>query len=209
MTGPAGHRPRRVIDGGDVVRGAARHFRAYGSLDMDRLAIELAVSRATLYRVVGNRDALLGDALWLLARRLLRPRPPGGSFGVDGVIEVSRRFVAGVRAAEPLRRFIDAEPETAARVLFTAAGNVHGRAVRAQYEVFVEAGLAGAGLDAAALYVGIVESVLFGDLFRGPRVGFAVAERALRALLPDTRPARRTAAGLQIRTFAEANRGLH
>jgi hypothetical protein len=173
-----------VIGGGDVVRGAAKHFRAHGTLDMDLLATELAVSRATLYRVVGNRDALLGDALWLLARRLLETaRRARRQSGVDGVIEVSRRFAAGVRAAAPLRRFIDTEPRTAARVLLTAASEVSARAVRAQQEVFVEAGLAGAGLDAACLYVRIIESVLFGDLFRGPRVDFAVAEGALRALL--------------------------
>jgi hypothetical protein len=176
---------RRVIAGDVVVRGAARHFRAHGTLDMDLLATELAVSRATLYRVVGNRDALLGDALWLLARRLLDAARRGRRrSGADGVIEVSRRFAAGVRSAAPLRRFITAEPQTAARLLFTAAGEVHCRAVRAQHQLFVEAGLAQAGLDVACLYVRIVESVLFGDLFRGPRVDFAVAERALRALLP-------------------------
>jgi len=151
---------------------------------MALLATELAVSRATLYRVVGSRDALLADALWLLARRQLEAaRHTRRHSGANGVIEVSRRFAADVRAAEPLRRFINAEPQTAARVLFTTANAVHYRAVHAQHEVFVEAGLTRAGLDVAYLYVRIVESVLFGELFRGPRVDFAVAERALRALL--------------------------
>lgn len=170
----------RVIDGGAVVRGAAHHFRAHGSVDMDRLATDLAVSRATLYRVVGNRDAVLGDALWLLARRLLESaRHTCRQSGIDGVIELSRRFVAGARATEALRSFVKAEPGTAARVL----AELRGRAVPAVHEVFAEAGLTGVGLDVACLYLRVIESVLFGDLFRGPRVGFAVAERPLRALL--------------------------
>jgi hypothetical protein len=47
---PPGDRP------GKAVRGAVRHFQACGSLDMDALATELAISRATLYRVAGSRD---------------------------------------------------------------------------------------------------------------------------------------------------------
>lgn len=204
---------RRVIDRRDVVRGAAQHFRAHGSLDMDRLATELAVSRATLYRVVGSRDTLLGDTLWLLGRRLLdtarhpRSRPsadqdasrhargrPGadqdaarrayGRSSADRVIVVSRRFVAGCRSAEPLRRFVTGEPHAAARILLTPGGAVHRRAVRAQHEILAEAGLVGADLCAlAGLYVTVMESVLFGDWLGGPRVDFATAEPALRALL--------------------------
>lgn len=178
---------RRVIAHSEVVHGAVRQFQSRGSLDMDVLAIELAISRATLYRVAGSRDALLGDALWHLGRRVLhRARRARQQPGVDGVIEVSRRFADRLRSAPPMRRFVAAEPQTAARVLFTPSGEVHRRAIQAQEEIFVEAGAAGPGEDVfpqAFLYVRIMESVLYSELFSGRRVDFAVAERALRALL--------------------------
>ena len=52
-----------------IVAGARRHFLREGTIDMERLAQELAVSRATLYRAVDGRDRLLGDVLWSLAER--------------------------------------------------------------------------------------------------------------------------------------------
>jgi AcrR family transcriptional regulator len=154
---------------------------------MDVLATELAISRATLYRVIGSRDALLGDALWQLARRTLdRCRREREQPGVDGVLEVSRCFAGRLWAAPPLRRFLVEEPETAARVLFTPSGEVHRRAVRAQAEIFVEAGACEAGDDLfgrAFLYVRLMESVLYGELISGRPIGLELAEGALRALL--------------------------
>ncbi|GIE94547.1 hypothetical protein Ari01nite_20120 [Paractinoplanes rishiriensis] len=176
-----------MIGHGEVVRGAVRQFQGHGSLDMDALAGELAISRATLYRVAGSRDALLGDALWHLARRLLdRARTARRASGADGVIEVSRRFAERLWSSPPMRRFVADEPQTAARVLFTGSGEVHRRAVLAQGEIFVEAGAAGPEDDVyplAFLYVRVMESVLYAELLSGRRVEFAVAERALRALL--------------------------
>ena len=181
----SGMESRRVISREAVVRGAARQFAVAGSVDMQTLAADLAISRATLYRVAGSRDALLGEALWTLGRRLLdvaraeRVRP-----GVDGVIEVSRIFADRLAAAPPMQTFVGAEPDTAARVLFTPSGAVHRRIVIAQREVFVEAGVAAADLSARAfLYVRLMESVLYSDLISGRRVDFTTAEGALRALL--------------------------
>ncbi|GAA0579247.1 QsdR family transcriptional regulator [Paractinoplanes ferrugineus] len=154
---------------------------------MDSLATQLAISRATLYRVAGSRDALLGDALWALGdRTLARARTRRRTCGVDGVLEVSRRFHDKLRGSRPMRRFVDDEPQTAARVLFTPSGEVHRRAVLTQRDIFVEAGAAHAEadlFDQAFLYVRIMESVLYSELFTGREVGFPVAERALRALL--------------------------
>jgi hypothetical protein len=176
---------RRVISRDAVVRGAMRQFALAGSVDMQSLAGDLAISRATLYRVAGSRDALLGEALWLLGRRLLdRARSERVRRGADGVIEVSRIFADQLSVAPPMRIFIDTEPDTAARVLFTPSGAVHRRIVVAQSDVFVEAGLTAKDLPARAfLYVRIMESILYSDLINGRPVDFTTAEGALRALL--------------------------
>src|SRR3954467_10934199 len=58
--------PRRAVSREQVTAGACRLFLERGTVDMDELALRLAISRATLYRVVHGRDQLLGDVLWRL-----------------------------------------------------------------------------------------------------------------------------------------------
>jgi hypothetical protein len=52
----------RVITYEAIVAGARVQFLREGTIDMERLANELAVSRASLYRAVDGRDRLLGEA---------------------------------------------------------------------------------------------------------------------------------------------------
>ena len=154
---------------------------------MDALAGELAISRATLYRAVGSRDALLGDMLWSIARTLIAmawSRTTGT--GPDRVIAVSRAFAELLQSAHPLREFSAAEPQTATRVLLTGAAEMTGRAVDAQLEIFLQAGIEGEPDDLrrrAALYVRTLEGVLYGPLLGSGPIAFESAEPALRALL--------------------------
>ncbi|NUT47868.1 MAG: hypothetical protein HOV94_11250 [Saccharothrix sp.] len=155
---------------------------------MEALAGSLAISRATLYRVVHSRDGLLADVLWVLAdRSLARARRERRHNGVEGVLEVTRRFVADLRAAGPFRAFLRGEPETAARVLFHASGGVHRRAVSAQKEILLEVeggSWSTAALDQVAfLYVRIVESALYAELLTGMPLDPALAEQAARTVL--------------------------
>ncbi|SCL60778.1 hypothetical protein GA0070617_4471 [Micromonospora yangpuensis] len=185
---------RRVISRETVVRGGSHHFLAHSSIDMDELARTLAVSRATLYRVAGSRDRLLGDVLWWLgSRQLTEARRARRQGGVSGVVEVTRRFADALLASAPLRRFLVAEPEVAARVLFTASGQVHQRFVCAQEQIFRE--VLGPDLSrccatprsVAYLYIRIVESALYAELLAGQQPDFDLAEQALWALLTPAR----------------------
>ena len=188
---PVSARPRgRVISYEEVVVGARRHFLRTSTIEMEPLAAELAVSRATLYRVVGGRDRLLGDVLWSLGEPILTAaRNSATGTGIEWILEISRRFYEGVIGAAPFRHFLDAEPQTAVRVLFTPAGRVHERYVRAQREIFVEAIrreriALSPDLDSLAyLYVRIFESMLYADLLSGRTPDVEPAERAARALL--------------------------
>ena len=181
----------RVISYDEVVAGARRYFLRESTLDMEQLAHELAVSRATLYRAADGRDRLLGDVLWSLAERTYEQARRGISAGggVDAILELSHRFTESVMSFQPFRRFLEAEPQTALRVLLTPAGDVHARTVALQREIFAEA-FAGretelpGDLDSLAyLYVRLRESILYADILSGRRPDPDVAERAVRALL--------------------------
>ncbi|MFC9945565.1 QsdR family transcriptional regulator [Streptomyces pratensis] len=189
---PGARASRRVVTRGHVVHRACRFFLRHGTVDMSALAQDLAVSRATLYRVAGSRDALLADVLWELAEHLLdRARRRRTRAGVDGVLEITRYFVTALRASAPFGSFLRAEPETARRLL--TAGCVHRRAVLAQRSILLEAGEGDlpwprSGIDDLAyLYVRVVESTLYAELLSSRRPDLALAERTARALLRQTR----------------------
>ena len=180
---------RRVVSQDQVLRGACRFFLRHGRVEMDALAASLAISRATLYRVVHSRDGLLADVLWVLADRLLaRARQERTNVGVEGVLEVTRHFVDRLRVAAPLRAFLRGEPDTAARVLFGGCDAVHRRAVRAQERILLEVrGEPGPPAPAlgqvAFLYVRIVESALYAELLGGTPLDPDLVERAARTVL--------------------------
>jgi len=184
--------PRRVISREQVVAGACTLFLNRGTVDMDQLAISLAISRATLYRVVHSRDELMAEVLWRLAeQQLTRARAQRTRSGVDGVLQVARGFSRRVVASRSFRRFLSTEPETASRILFTAAGGVHQRAVDATRQLFVEAAPPehpgawhGGDLDKLAyLNDRIFESLYYGELLHGATPDIDLVETAARALL--------------------------
>jgi AcrR family transcriptional regulator len=159
---------------------------------MQSLADELGVSRATLYRVVANRDRLLGDVIWDLGARTLeraiRETPPEHS-GIDRIVETSRRFNQYVMAFAPLRGFLKEEPLTAFRVLFSPAGRVHERAVaawRGMLEEAVDRGEIVPPFDVDRLAYVLVrsgESMLYADLIAGREPDIELAAVIQRAVL--------------------------
>ena len=186
---------RRVISHEAAVQGAIRYFLRHGTVDVDELATTLAVSRATLYRVVGSRELLLGHVLWELCRhRLDAARRARTRDGIDGVLEVTRHFAAGLPAATGLITFVTTETELADRVMYSTTGVVHPRVVAAQKEIFLEAGCGGgpgaaADLDRLAyLYTRMAEAALYAGVLYEPEPDLGASEKALRALLTDALP---------------------
>jgi hypothetical protein len=183
----------RVITLDQAVEAGCRYFLRRATLDMEAVAHDLAVSRATLYRVVGSRDRLLGEVLWRLAAGALdQARDRRRSDGIEGVLEVVHDFARRMLATRPLRAFVAAEPETATRVLVT----VHRRGIAAVCALFDEVGLgkrdssdlspAGGLVDdperVAYLLIRIVESLCFAEL-AGTRPDLELAEQTVRGLL--------------------------
>ena len=135
----------RVITYAQAARCARQLFTETAALDMEELAHRLAVSRATLYRVVSSRDRLLGDVLWELGEATTRraaQEAPG--VGVDRLLGTAARFNEQIVAYQPLRRLLRDDPATAFRVLFMAEAGVHRRFVELWRELMAAEVAAGA-----------------------------------------------------------------
>jgi hypothetical protein len=188
-----------VITLEQAVDAACRSFVRDGTIDLAEIAVSLAVSRATLYRVVGSRDRLLTEVLWRLAQRSLeRAQARRTRDGIEGVLQVVHLFARQVLASRPLRRFIAGEPQTATRVLTSADGAVQRQAIEATTRLFKEVGLTGRAFQVdgllasprladdpervAYLLVRIVESLSFAEL-AGTRPDLDLIEQTIRAML--------------------------
>ncbi|WP_407317866.1 QsdR family transcriptional regulator [Isoptericola halotolerans] len=185
----------RVITYPTALRTARRQFVASGGPAMDQLTEDLWVSRATLYRVVGSRDRLLGDVLWQLAARTLEQAwgrsADAGQRGVERLLDVARRFDDEVGAHEPLQKYLAVDPVDATRVLFGATARVHVRNVEAWADLVrreQETGNLGplqfSVAETAFAFVRIGESVLFGSVLAGIEPDRRLGEHLRRTVLP-------------------------
>lgn len=180
----------RVITYEDAVAAGERLFHQSGALDMGDLASALNVSRATLYRVAGSRDRVLGDVLWEQGSRVMSQivaETPGT--GVDRLVSIAERFNAGLVEYQPLRRFVRDDPASAFRVLFMPEGRVHVRFVELWRDVLLSAEQAGEVVlpldvdDLAFVWVRVGESMIYADLLSGREPNVALAATVQRALL--------------------------
>jgi len=171
-------------------RVARQWFLAGRRIEMQELAAELGVNRATLFRWVGSRDDLLAEILWSLAEPTLTraiDNSPGN--GGQRIATVVGRFATLLDEAAFFRDFLRREPERALRILTTRASTVQARLVSAIETLLCEEitqGRLHAPLpprDLAYLLVRIVESFLYADIITGEQLDIAKAEQAITALL--------------------------
>lgn len=188
--------PTRVIDHADAMAVARGWFLDGRPIDMRQLADELAVGRATLYRVVGSRDRLLGDILYGLSVATLRQAKESAAArtepGAERLVQTALHLNEAIVSFEPIRTFMSQDPETAFRVLFMPAARVHERAVETWHNVIADAVAADhmpspGDLDRVAfMFVRIGESMIFADLLAGRDPDLSLAAELQRCLLsPD------------------------
>lgn len=93
------------------------------SIDMSALAGELGLSRATLYRRVGNHDNLLGLILANLAQhtfgQIKADLTENGTIGVAKVLAGFERYINTVIKAPPLHQLIKRDPVLFMRVVMS------------------------------------------------------------------------------------------
>ena len=165
-------------------------------LDMQGLADELGVSRATLFRQAGSREALLGKALWALTERTLviaaarwEAERPEGALHTPGT---GRHLNAIVSRSPGLRRLLDEEPALTLRLLTDPRGRVQTGIVTFA-EALLRRDMAEFGLvpliepDALAYaLVRLGESFLYADVLAARQPDVATANRLQQALVEGT-----------------------
>lgn len=159
-------------------------------VDMQDLAAELGVARATLFRWVGNRDQLLAEVIWSTAEPTWRHAvEEAQGAGAERVVAAYDRFVRDVIAAEFFARYLRREPERALRLLTTKASGFQHRLV-AEFERLLRHEHATQDMclplpaaDLAYLMVRIAESFIYSDLITGETPDATKATDAIRVLL--------------------------
>jgi AcrR family transcriptional regulator len=110
---------------------ARRHYLAGRRIDMQALANELGISRATLYRWTGPREQLISDVVFSLSDAVFEQakRETAQLSGSARLIAVFRRHVAALVEARPLQVFLQQETHAALRILTSRGGSVQYRTV--------------------------------------------------------------------------------
>ena len=186
----AGHGPEPPARPVDALVAARRHFLRGERVDMQELAAELKVNRATLYRWVGSRELLLGEVLWSLAELgLQEARAAAEGAGVEWMVQYYEHFMRNVAGHEPTKRFVESEPELAMRLLTSKQGVQQGRLIANLEAVLQEKAAAGElklrvpVADLAYVMVRIAESFIWRDLITGEEPDVHRAADVVRVLL--------------------------
>jgi AcrR family transcriptional regulator len=177
-----------------VRRSARRRFLAGHRLDMGDLAADLGISRATLYRWVGNREQLLGEILWSLAEGGLEQARAYADAtatdpGADWIARFTHRFMAETAAFQPIRRFVEAEPDAALRVLTSNHGIQHQRLIGTLRRILEERAAAGSiqlrlePADLAYVIIRVAESFIWREFITGEEPDLDRAADVIRILL--------------------------
>ena len=166
-------------------------------LDMQGLADELGVSRATLFRHAGSREALLSKALWVLTeqslhaavRRWERQRP-AGEMHTPGA---GRCLNAIVSQSAALRQLLDDEPALTIRVLTDPRGLIQTGVVQ-HVTALLRQDMADFGfvplIEPDALAYALVrlgESFIYADVLANRQPDVDTANRLQQALVEATR----------------------
>jgi AcrR family transcriptional regulator len=121
---PAAATREQVLD-------AALHRYLRGQrVDIQAIAGELGLGRATVHRWFGTREALIGEVIVLAATPVLEAsRAEARGMGGSALLETFDRFNRKLADAPALRQFVEAEREAALRIITSRNGNVQPRIV--------------------------------------------------------------------------------
>lgn len=181
---------RTVPSSGDLLALARRRFVKGERVDIQGLADELQVSRATAYRWAGNAELLVGEVIASIVEdtfaRLLRESRGRGAARVFDVTVRGMRYIAGFRQ---FREFLEDDPQRGLRIIASKEGPVQRITIALNQKLLdeeVQRGHLKLPVDThtmAYAIVRIVESFLYADLIAGEEPDLKKAEEILKLLL--------------------------
>jgi AcrR family transcriptional regulator len=128
----------------DVLEAARRRYLACERVDVQAIAAELGLGRATIYRWFGSRDALIGHVLTTEMLEVLRiARERSDARGARGLLETLDRANRVLSASPPLRSFLEDGRDAALRTVTSSGGAVQPRTVAAVAALIEEEARAG------------------------------------------------------------------
>ena len=178
--------PAKKVTPLDAFRLARNRWLAGERVDIGKLASELGVGRATVFRWVGTRENLYGEICSALFTKLLeRAEAEAKGHGVDKLLDILERLLHALASAAPLRYFVEQDPEFAMRVLTSRASPVQSRCVQHLRELIfaLVPDPALPSEELAYIIVRITESFLYRDVITGDHADIDAAIRAIRVLL--------------------------
>lgn len=108
----------------------ARRFLAGERIDVQAICGELGLSRATVHRWCGSRDAVIGEVMVMLVVPLFRRIASAGKGrGGKRLVDVFERQLRVLAEDRAFRRFLEHEREAAQRILTASDGIVEPRVV--------------------------------------------------------------------------------
>jgi AcrR family transcriptional regulator len=160
----------------DVIDAGLYRYLRGRRVDVQAIAGELGLGRATIYRWFGSRDQLLGEVIIRATEPVLAECRKGlAGKGGAGLLKTFDRFNRALADAPALSSFVEQEREAALRLIASGAGPVQPRIVElitALIEEEAEAGTYDPPMEPAVLGYAIVklaQAFLFNDAVVGIR----------------------------------------
>ncbi|MET0236297.1 MAG: QsdR family transcriptional regulator [Kibdelosporangium sp.] len=155
----------------DAFRLARKWFLEGKRVDMQQLAAELGVSRATLYRWCGSRELLIGEVIWSINERSLNEtKEKTRGSGRTLLTRTLQRSLAQIRAFEALKQFVAEDAEYALRIITSKQSVVQARLIewtadflRAEVDLRADIDIA----DLSYVIVRVCESFVWSDMITG------------------------------------------
>jgi AcrR family transcriptional regulator len=160
----------------DVLEAGLHRYLRGRRVDVQAIAAELGLGRATIYRWFGSREGLIGEVIIRATEPVLAKSRKGlRGKGGPGLLDTFDRFNRALADAPALRSFVEQERDAALRIIASGAGLVQSRMVEliaGLIEEEAEAGTYKPPVDPATLGYAIVrlaEAFLFNDAVAGIR----------------------------------------
>lgn len=174
----------------DLVTRARQRFMAGERVDIESLAAELGISRATAYRWAGNNEMLMGEVIASMSeatfrRTLAQSRGKGAAL----ILQVIERGMRAIVGSKVYRAFLERDPQRALRIVASKEGPSQRRAI-ALHQALIESEIAKGHLKLdvdphtlAYALVRLAESFLYADLVAGEQPDVDQAMKVFRLLL--------------------------